>query len=163
MNIFLCGFMGCGKTTVGKELSKALDYTFVDLDELIEKTEGRSIPQIFSENGEEYFRDLETKAIKGFGGETVIALGGGAVLRKENALAAKAQGELVYIETNFDTCYDRIKGDSNRPLATSASYDELLARYNSRAPIYESACSYKVSGEGSALSIVKDIILHVDD
>lgn len=150
--------MGCGKTTVGKVLAKTLGYSFVDLDELIEQTEGRSIPQIFKDSGEEYFRDLETKSIKSFGSDTVIALGGGAVLRKENALAAKAQGELIYIETKFDTCFGRIKGDSNRPLASNASYDELCTRYNSRAPIYEAACSIKISGEGNAVQIANAII-----
>ncbi len=161
MTIFLCGFMGCGKTTVGRELSRLLSYKFYDLDELIEQTEGRTIPQIFSESGEKYFRDLETKAIKGFEGNNVVALGGGAILRKENALAANSQGVTVYIKTDFDTCYKRISGDENRPLAATASYDELLARYNSRTPVYEGASKVVVSGDEPPLALAKTIASQV--
>lgn len=163
MNIFLCGFMGCGKSTVGRLLARNMNMDFYDLDEYIVKNEGRSIPDIFSQDGEGYFRDLETKAIKSFADKKncVIALGGGAVLRKENALAAKAQGEVVYIKADFDTCYKRICGDTNRPLASGADKESLEKRYNDREPVYSDAASVTVFADGTPEEIAQLIEVSV--
>lgn len=158
--IFLCGFMGCGKTTVGKELAKALGCSFSDLDELIALRDGRTIPEIFAQSGEEYFRTLESRLIaeKAEEGSGVVALGGGAVLKKENAEAAKRGGAVVFIDTPFEVCYGRICGDKNRPLAANAGKDELLQRYNSRLEAYNSAASFTVPGCGSPQQIVREIM-----
>ena len=155
--VFLCGFMGCGKSTVGKKLSKLTGFDFVDLDRLIEQTQGKSIPEIFSEKGEEYFRRLESDAIKGFSGKVIVALGGGAILQKENAAAAKAQGAVVYIYTRFETCYRRISGDSRRPLAAGSTRAELLERYKKRASVYEKAATVTVKGNSTPKLIAEEI------
>ena len=79
--IYLCGFMGCGKSTVGRRLASSLKCSFTDMDSYIEKEEGRSIREIFETDGEEYFRNLETETIKKLGNKKgVIATGGGALL-----------------------------------------------------------------------------------
>lgn len=163
MNIFLCGFMGCGKSTVGKILAQQLGYSFADLDEFIVNSEGRTIPEIFSQNGEEYFRDLETNAIKAFADKDgyVIALGGGAVLRKENALAAKSQGEVVYIKADFETCFERISGDKNRPLAASSDKNSLYERYLSREELYSQAATITVFADGTPQEIARFIELAI--
>lgn len=155
--------MGCGKSTVGRLLADNMGMDFYDLDEYIVKTEGRSIPEIFSQDGESYFRDLETDAIKSFSDKQncVIALGGGAVLRKENALAARSQGEVVYIKADFETCYQRICGDTNRPLASGADKLSLEKRYNDREPIYSEAASVTVFADGTPQEIAKIIELSV--
>ena len=81
--VYLCGFMGCGKTTVGRVLADLLGTAYADMDAYIEKSEKMSIPQIFSDKGEEYFRDAETRAVEEMGKNGgVIACGGGAMLRE---------------------------------------------------------------------------------
>lgn len=150
--------MGCGKTTVGKALAAKLGCEFADLDELIVQTEGRTIPQIFSQSGEEYFRNVETRLICSFDRPAVVALGGGAVMKKENTEAMSRLGVLIFIDTDFDVCCSRICGDANRPLAATADRSELLQRYESRLPIYKAASDVTVSGIGSPEDIAADIM-----
>ena len=98
MNIYLCGFMGCGKSTVGRILAKELGYSFVYLDKYIIEKEDMSISEIFEKHGEKYFRKLEAASITAFKGQNVIiATGGGALVPTENALAARANGLIVFI------------------------------------------------------------------
>ncbi len=157
--IFLCGFMGCGKTTVGKRLAKLLKCDFTDMDDYIEKLEGRSIPEIFSQSGEEYFRNTETKVICSFVGKTgVIATGGGALLSEENAKAAKEIGTVVFIDVRFSTCYMRIKDDKNRPIAFNSTKEELLNRYNDRKPKYIKNSSFTVDGNHGALTVANAVL-----
>ena len=96
-NIYLVGFMGTGKTTVGKELAKAKGWQFIDLDELIELKEKRSIADIFAKDKEEYFRKAETRALKEVAREAkfVVACGGGVVLKAENIKTMKQTGLIV--------------------------------------------------------------------
>ena len=86
MTVFLCGFMGCGKSTIGKLAAKKLGCGFFDTDELIVEHENMSIPEIFAKKGEEYFRRVEADIVKSVCGKTaVIACGGGAMLNSESA------------------------------------------------------------------------------
>ena len=136
--IYLCGFMGCGKSTVGRRLASSLKCSFTDMDSYIEKEEGRSIREIFETDGEEYFRNLETETIKKLGNKKgVIATGGGALLRAENGRAAKKFGVPVFIDTKFSICYNRIKGDKNRPLAYNSTREELKRLYYKRKNLYK--------------------------
>lgn len=162
--IFLCGFMGCGKTTVGKRLARLLGCDFTDMDDYIEMLEGKTIPEIFSECSEEYFRDIETKVIKSFVGKTgVIATGGGALLRDENGRAAKEIGTVIFIDVKFNTCYMRIKDDPNRPIAANSTKEELLNRYNDRKPKYIKNSSFTVNGNHGALTVAKNILSKLYD
>lgn len=129
--IFLCGFMGCGKSTVGKILAKKMGCQCVDLDKYIEDTAGMRIPEIFDKYGEEHFRKLETEALAAFaviGG--VVATGGGALLSEENGKVAKRSGMVVFIDTYFNTCYGRIKNDPNRPIAYNSTREQLSERFD---------------------------------
>ena len=123
MNISLIGFMGTGKSTVGQKLAKKLDYDFVDLDKEIVKEEGREIPDIFASEGEEYFRDLESKVAAKVGqkNEQVIATGGGVVLRSENIANLKDNGIIILLKATPEEIYQRTKDDNNRPLLEVAS------------------------------------------
>ena len=118
MTIVLCGFMGCGKTTVGKIIAAELKMQFVDMDDYIEQKQGRKIKNIFSENGEDFFRDIEHEACKDLADaeNTVIAAGGGALTFKRNVDAFKNKAKIIFIDTDFDTIKRRVGGDKNRPL-----------------------------------------------
>ena len=94
--IFLCGFMGCGKSTVGKLLAKKMGWQCGDLDKYIEDTAGMSIPEIFDKYGEEHFRKLETEALAAYPDiGAVVATGRGALLTEENGKVAKRKGMLI--------------------------------------------------------------------
>ncbi|MDE6148922.1 MAG: shikimate kinase [Ruminococcus sp.] len=157
--IYLCGFMGCGKSTVGKQLAKKLGKKYTDLDFYIVKQEGMKIPEIFEKYGEAYFRKSETKGLMELS-ETggVIATGGGALLSEENGETAKKSGLVIFIDTSFDTCYERIKGDKNRPIAYNSTKEQLKERFDYRRPLYLKNSHYAVSGKGSPLAIVNKII-----
>lgn len=135
--VFLCGFMGCGKTKVGKLLAEALDEPFNDLDDYIVLKEGRSIPEIFMDSGEPYFRRAEAACIGELsenGG--VIATGGGAMLNPETAALARSRGNVVFLDVPFNVCYERIQGDTNRPLVMSNTREQLEALYDRRKSVY---------------------------
>jgi len=138
MTIYLCGFMGCGKTTVGKIIAKRLGLAYCDSDEEIIKKENMTIPEIFDKMGEPYFRKSEAETIKEFiNHKAVISCGGGAMLNSDTAKSVSDNdGIIVFIDVPFDVCYERIKDDSNRPIAASSTREQLLERYNTRYPVY---------------------------
>ncbi len=156
--VFLCGFMGCGKSTVGKVAAGSLGAQFIDLDEYIEQQEDMSIPVIFSQKGEQYFRDCETKAIKQFGEKpSVVATGGGAMLREENAEAAQKAGVVIFIDTEFETCYERIKDDPHRPIAYNSTKEQLKERFDQRRPLYQAHSQFTIDGSLPPAQMAKKI------
>ena len=156
MTIYLCGFMGCGKSTVGKLLAKNLGLKFTDMDAYIVQCERKSIPEIFSEYGEEYFRQRETAAITELGQlGGVIACGGGAMLREENAAAAMQCGEIVFLDVPFDECYERIKGDEGRPLVVSNTRTSLEELFNKRHVLYSAHATLTVTVSGTPVEVAK--------
>lgn len=139
--------MGCGKSTVGKILAKKMGVECVDLDKYIENKEKMSIPDIFDKKGEEYFRAAETKALSEFadlGG--IVATGGGTLLSEENGETAKNAGMVVFIDTYFNTCYERIHDDENRPIAFNSTKEQLKERFDYRRPLYTAHSHYQISG-----------------
>ena len=162
MNIVLCGFMGCGKSTVGKMISQKENKKFVDLDTYIIEKEAMSINEIFDEKGEEYFRDLETKAIKEIiqSDDSVIALGGGAVLKKENVDLLKSNGKIILLDVSAQTVYDRLKSDTSRPLLnTKDKLGEITKRLTKRTPIYQAVADEIVDANGAdATTLATQII-----
>lgn len=133
-HIFLYGPSGAGKSVTGKALAKALDLPFVDVDSAIERTAGESIPALMARRGERFFRDLETAAVKEAvsGPESVVALGGGALLRDENRALAEASGQVVLLTAELPVLARRLAQDENqRPLLAGdleAKLSALLAR-----------------------------------
>lgn len=153
MTVFLCGFMGCGKTTVGRIAAKKLGYCFCDSDELIVEREGMSIPEIFAEKGETYFRQAEAEVIKSLCGKNIIvACGGGAMLNPDTAAAAAKAGAVIFIDLDFEACYERISGDENRPIVISSTKEELEERFNARYDVYMKHSTMQIDGSGSPLS-----------
>ncbi|MBL7960410.1 DUF559 domain-containing protein [bacterium] len=138
-HIYLCGFMGSGKTTVGTLLAEKLGYSFIDTDHLIEQNEKKSISEIFANSGEAQFREIEIRVIEQViksNQNTVIALGGGSLMSKENLNLIKADGFLVYLHADLNILAERLRSDSARPLLKHASLDVL---FNHRTLGYEAA------------------------
>jgi len=141
-NIFLVGFMGAGKTTVGRILARKLGYKYVDADELVEERTGQAITEIFSEREEDFFRDLETGAIRFIteSGGQVVATGGGAVMREENRTLMEAGGVTVYLKTPAHVIWERVKDSESRPLLqVEDPYGTIERLLEERTPAYESA------------------------
>lgn len=145
-NIYLIGFMGSGKSTLAQRLAQILSMNRIDLDQLIEQEENKSIRQIFEEEGEAYFRKLETYYLKETSKlkNTVVSTGGGAIGEACNRQFLKEQ-ITVYLDWPFDVLYERIAGDAERPL--SKSYEQLLALYQHRLGLYEESATYHMSCE----------------
>ncbi|MBQ7944104.1 MAG: shikimate kinase [Lachnospiraceae bacterium] len=148
-NIILIGYMGCGKTTVGKNLARICGYTFLDTDEWIEEQQGRSISEIFATDGEEAFREMETQCIQtlidGKLEGYVISTGGGMPVREVNRQLLKKLGKVIYLSVKPETVYERIKGDTKRPLLQC---DDPLSKIKDmiamRAPAYRDGADYIV-------------------
>lgn len=143
MNIILIGFMGCGKSTVGIRLSYRLRRTLLDTDKLIEKEEKRTISEIFAQDGEEYFRQLETKCLQKMiqtEKNQIISVGGGLPIREENHALLRQLGMVVYLRAKPETIYERLKNDTARPLLQGDNPQEKIRTLmEQRAPIYEKA------------------------
>ena len=151
--------MGCGKSTVGKLVAQATERAFIDLDDYIEEAAGMTIPEMFEKYGEAHFRALETEALKGLSSSfTVVATGGGALLSGANVCIASKTGLVIFIDTPFETCYDRIKDDPHRPIAAASTKDELKARFDDRFPKYRGNSAITVSGEGTPEQVAQRIL-----
>ena len=135
-NIILIGMMGCGKSTIGALLSEKLGRRLVDTDALIVEREGRSIPELFAAEGEEYFRDRELEISRELGQEQdlIIACGGGLPLRPGCIAPLKKSGEVFWLRRDPGETYDTMD-TAGRPLAQQGRED-FLARFSQREPIY---------------------------
>lgn len=151
-NLVLIGFMGSGKTSIGLKLSYRMRMPVEDTDKLIERREGRSINEIFADDGEEYFRQLETELLEELRVKSrgkIFSVGGGTPVRPENRTLLKQLGTVIYLRVQPETVYERLKNDTSRPLLQC---DEPLQRIRElldyRKEAYE-ACA--------------DIVIDVDD
>lgn len=139
MNIYLCGFMGCGKSTVGKILAKKLSMEFIDMDTAIEDFYKMKIPEIFSSYGEEGFRERETEICRILSEKDslIVACGGGAVLRKENVEIIKKSGTIVFLKVPEENLINRLRNDPTpRPVIQNKSDENILEIYRNRLPKY---------------------------
>ena len=146
-NIVLCGFMGSGKTVVGRELAKIMGAKFVDTDELIEKEQGVAIKAIFAAHGEDYFRDLEYEMCKKVAQMkgAVVSTGGGAMTFARNVEAIKQGSKVVFLDASFDVICDRIGNSTTRPLFQDREKAKRL--YDERKDKYLAAADYVVNGD----------------
>lgn len=160
-NIVLTGFMGTGKTTIGKELAQMLHMKLVDVDEEIESAQGMTINDIFKTYGEQHFRDIETAMIKKLSQDQniIISTGGGAVLRDENMAALKEKGTIFCLNASVETILERTGGSQDRPLLKvenpKKKISELLAY---RRPFYEKAGIMIETDGRSPLLIAEEIM-----
>lgn len=151
MNIAVYGFMGVGKTTTGALLAEALGYEFIDMDDEIEKREGKPIPRIFSEDGEPRFRELERDLVTELSSKnsTVIGCGGGALADHVNAEKLRETSTLVYLTASVDEILRRTGLDNNRPLLqVDEPRKKIIELLGNRRSIYERYAEVTVDTTG---------------
>ncbi|MGJ0490341.1 MULTISPECIES: shikimate kinase AroK [Methylobacter] len=161
-NIYLIGLMGAGKTTIGRQLAKALKLPFYDSDKAIEESTGVDISTIFEFEGEEGFRDREQKMIqqltqrKGI----VLATGGGAILREQNRKLLKENGFIVYLQCSVERVLERTRRDTQRPLLqTDNPKERIESLFAQREPLYLSCADYKIdTGAMQSKTVVNHIL-----
>ena len=153
LNIVLVGMSGVGKSTIAKVLAKTLGRDLVDTDQLIVQKTGKDIPTIFAENGEEYFRELESDVLKEVGVLTgkVIATGGGVVTKERNYFPLKQNGLIFFIQRDLDKVSRK-----GRPLATSL--DAVKELFEKRKPMYQAFADYTISNDKGIEDAVKEIV-----
>lgn len=141
-NLILIGFMGTGKTTIGKRVAKSIGFRFIDTDSLIEKKAGKSIPQIFQESGEDTFRDIETEVLKECRekSDQVISTGGGIVTRPENLEILKSAGYVIWLKASPEIIFERVSRNRNRPLVQTQNPEQTIKDLlQQRAALYAGA------------------------
>ena len=159
-NIILCGFMGSGKTTVGRRLAQKAHMEFIDMDDYIEQREGRTITDIFAQDGEETFRRMETEAARELASRRglVIAAGGGALTFAANVEALRPSCVIVLLEVKPETVLTRLKGDTSRPLLAREDKETAVRElFAARLPLYRAAAQYTVDGEQPPLAVAQTI------
>jgi len=155
-HIFIYGPPGSGKSAVGKILADRLEIPFLDLDVEIERLAGQTIPQIMSEQGEPIFRDLETTALEkaASGAASVIALGGGALLRDSNRACAETAGEVVLLEADLPTLLERLKSEAGQRPLLAGNMEEKLASLMARRQAHYESFSLRVANISNSLNTV---------
>jgi len=160
-NLVLLGFMGTGKSSVGKYLAQRLEREFIELDEEIVKKAGKSIPSIFAQEGEAVFRQIEAQVVEEWSTREnlVISTGGGVVLNPQNLANLRQKGILICLLARPEVILSRVKKDTNRPLLAG---EDLLGKIrellNQRAPFYQGA-DYTIDGSQLTLEEVGNHIL----
>lgn len=148
-HIVLIGFMGAGKTTIGKRLSEKLGIPFADTDERIEQQTGRKISEIFAEEGEAYFRELETKMLHQLIQEQtscVIAVGGGLPMQAVNRPLLRELGTVVFLEAEIDSLVKRLQGDVSRPKLQGGDLRERIETLmRERLAVYQEVADVRIS------------------
>lgn len=162
----MVGFMGSGKTTIGIELAAALDIDFWDMDAMIQDQNAMSIPEIFANHGEDFFRraerDLLTELDYSFEDDAVISTGGGAPCFFDNMKEMNRQGTTVYLELTPKALFNRLRGEvAMRPLLADKTDEEMKTlidgMFTHRAPFYQNA-TYTVDGDRTPKEIVEQIL-----
>jgi shikimate kinase len=153
--IFLIGYRGTGKTSVARELAGRLAYDWVDTDDRIEEVAGKTIAEIFADEGESRFREWEASVVAALSSKlrTVVALGGGAVMREGNRQAISAAGPVVWLTASVNTILERVAADSTtarrRPnLTTAGGRAEIESMLAVRTPYYRQCATLVVDTEG---------------
>lgn len=160
-NIVLCGFMGCGKSTVGKKLARRLELPFIDMDAYIERQAGMTVSQLFDRYGEAHFRDLEHQCCVELSkqGGNVVATGGGALTFPRNQEALKQNGTIVLLDPPFPIIKRRLSGDTTRPLLNQPNREKAMDQlYRKRLPVYRAAADLVVPAKGSPGAVCREIM-----
>jgi shikimate kinase len=169
MRVYLTGFMGSGKSTIGHKAAARLGQPFLDLDRLITAHDGRSIPAIFAEDGEEHFRTLESQMLHRTTEteDLVVALGGGALVDDDNRAFAKEHGCVVYLKVPVDTILKRVSDDDTRRPLLEDDTGTRLPQYeqrnrieemlNARRPTYEAA-HHTLNADRPVEAVVTDLV-----
>ncbi len=161
-NVILIGFMGSGKSSVGKVLADKLQRKFIDMDDEIELGENKTINDIFTDYGEEHFREIETSYLQKLYTKKnkVISTGGGVILKEENIDILKKIGTVIYLHTPYEVLLKNLSGDTQRPLLQRADAEEVIKNLlDKREPIYFNAASMIIQTKGKSINDIADEIL----
>lgn len=150
-NIVLVGFMGTGKTTIGRLLAEQTGMQLVDMDAMIEERAGKSITEIFAEDGEPHFRMLERKLAQELSARSgqVVSTGGGIVLNPDNLADYGKTGLVVCLLASPETILERVRHDDTRPLLSGDKQDRIVQLLETRRTLYE-AIGFKINTDGVA-------------
>ena len=165
-NIYIVGFMGTGKSTVGKILSSKLKMQFVETDDVIEKKENMRITDIFSKKGEKYFRAIEKEVLKEISARDnlIVSCGGGLVIDENNVSIMKNTGVVVCLKADEKTIYERVKKDKSRPLLNvSDPVRRIRELLKSRAPFYDRADIFIDTADISPIGVAAKIVDNLDN
>lgn len=155
--LYIIGFMGSGKSTVSRHISRALGIPKIEMDDLLAERAGKPITQIFAEDGEEVFRQMETELLREIGGgePVLVSCGGGVVLRPENVEIMKATGTILMLSATPQTIYNRVRHSTKRPILNGNMNVEFIAELMAkRDPAYRAAADVTVSIDGKTSDIV---------
>ena len=160
LNISLCGMMGSGKSAIGKILAHRLDYKFIDVDKVIEIDAGKTIKKIFEEDGEEYFRDLEERITTNIlkHKETIVSLGGGAIINNKIRSSIKKNSYNVYLNVNVDILTKRLQNSKTRPLIYKKNLKKELSNLISIREKFYRKADLIIKNEKSAIETITNIL-----
>jgi len=156
-SLYLIGFMGSGKSTVSRHMSRSLGVPKIEMDDLLAERAGKSITQIFAEDGEEVFRQMETELLReiGAGEPALVSCGGGVVLRPENVEIMKNSGTILMLSATPETIFSRVRHSTKRPILNGNMNVEFIAELMAkRDPAYRAAADVTVSIDGKTSDIV---------
>ena len=159
-NIVLCGFMGCGKTAVGRRLSPMIARRFVDMDSYIEQQAQKRVSTIFADDGEAAFRRLEHDACLTLGQEQgiIIATGGGAVATEQNVQALKANGTIIWLRVTPETVRTRLAHDHTRPLLMRPDKETAIrCLMAEREPLYRRAADVIIDADADPFTVTQAV------
>ncbi|QPQ30108.1 shikimate kinase [Lysinibacillus sp. JNUCC 51] len=158
--IYLVGFMGSGKSALGRRLSYLLKMPYYDMDHEIVRQQGMTIPQIFEKYGEARFREIETEFLKKFRDEAcIISTGGGVAINAENRKIMRRSGLVFFLDATFEDIYKRIQHDPNRPIVQSSTKEELEKLYHYRRRFYRETGHIQVLTEGRTLRQILEYLV----
>jgi len=164
-NIFLIGFMGCGKSTMARLLAEKTGAEIIEMDETIEAEAGMSINEIFEKYGESHFRDLESGLILKIAekGGAVVSCGGGAILRPENVENMKKNGQVIYLSAQPETIYKRVRHSTTRPLLNgNMNVEYITSLMEKRLPRYLGAADKTIVVDGKdKQEVLEEILLTI--
>ncbi|KOS61858.1 shikimate kinase [Lysinibacillus agricola] len=158
--IYLVGFMGCGKSALGRRLSYLLKMPYYDMDHEIVRQQGMTISQIFEKYGEARFREIETEFLKNFREEAcIISTGGGVAVNAENRKIMRRSGLVFFLDATFEDIYKRIQHDPKRPIVQSSTKEELEKLYHYRRKFYREAGHIQVLTEGRTIRQILEYLV----
>ncbi|MBA2585971.1 MAG: shikimate kinase [Chthoniobacterales bacterium] len=161
--IVLIGFMGSGKSAVGRAVAARMGVVCLDTDQMVRVHAGRGIPEIFEQLGEERFREMEAESLEELSGDkpVVVVTGGGIVLRKANVEVLQRLGLLVYLFADEETLFQRVAQCDNRPLLRTADPRATLHElHTARKPLYEEAADLSIDTSRRSIPQVVELVLH---
>lgn len=164
MKIVLCGFMGCGKSSIGRNLAKKAKYKFIDMDYYIEKKHKMTISEMFAKKGEAFFREVESETLKEIlqKDNVIIGTGGGTVINSKNVEIIKAnEGKVLFLDVPLAALQERLKRDTKRPLIQRDDRREFIEKlFAQRYDLYKNA-SDEVIDAGAPINVVTKRIMSV--